>query len=240
KDEIDNMLVFSALFSAVVTSFVIDSYQDLKPKPPSESTLILRQISAQLVSFTLDTGHLNSTKPAFDYLAITAESDGVPFTIVLVNALWFFALVCSLAAASIGISIRPGPARLTAQSRAWHITNDDEPVGISHLVNIRIWHVRHEAYEDWHVTGLLDLLPVLLQASLVLFLAGLIILLRNLYPVIGNVVMAQVAVLCIILLWTTIAPSLRQKCPYKSPQALWVIQIICALRIPIHLILTPF
>ncbi|PCH39612.1 hypothetical protein WOLCODRAFT_129435, partial [Wolfiporia cocos MD-104 SS10] len=109
KDEIDNMLVFAALFSAVLTSFIIDSYQSLKPQVPNESTLILRQISVQLSSFISSSGFNNSTSPSFPQLynvETTEPATSPTYTTVLVNALWFFALVCSLISTSLGIAIR--------------------------------------------------------------------------------------------------------------------------------------
>ncbi|PCH39592.1 hypothetical protein WOLCODRAFT_59936, partial [Wolfiporia cocos MD-104 SS10] len=215
KDEIDNMLVFAALFSAVLTAFIIDSYQDLKPKLQNESTLILRQISAQIASSTISAGYLNSTKPAFSDLPASASVEHPSLATVVVNALWFSALVFSLMSASVGIAIRQ-----------WLNHHGDEPVGVEPLVSVHIWHVRHKGYLDWHVTGLLDLLPVLLQISVVLFLAGLVIQLRNLHPVIADIITAQAAILWMILLVTTLAPSFWRRCPYKSPQALWIMQAI--------------
>ncbi|PCH45149.1 hypothetical protein WOLCODRAFT_78410, partial [Wolfiporia cocos MD-104 SS10] len=210
KDEIDNMLVFAALFSSILVAFIIDSYQDLKPEIPNESTLILRQILAQIASSTLGAEHMNATQPSFSDTPASASVGHPSFLTVVVNALWFAALVFSLMSASVGIAIRQ-----------WLNHHGDEPVGVEPLMSVRIWYVRRKGYLDWHVTGLLDLLPVLLQISVVLFLAGLVILLHSLNSIIAGIMTAQAAVLWTILFLTTIAPSIWCRCPYKSPQALW-------------------
>ncbi|PCH39597.1 hypothetical protein WOLCODRAFT_85943, partial [Wolfiporia cocos MD-104 SS10] len=217
-----DILVKGALFSAVLTAFLIDSYQDLKPQPPSESTIILRQISAQLASFRAHAGYMNSAQPSFDDSPIGAEIKHPSLAVIIINALWFSALVCSLSSVSIGIAVRQ-----------WLNHHDNEPIGVDPLVSVRIWHVRHEAYMHWHIAGLVDLLPILLQASLVLFSIGLIVLLCSLHPAVGDIIMAQTAVLWMVLFLTTISPSLRRRCSYKSPQELWIIQVIyCRVSVP--------
>ncbi|PCH45147.1 hypothetical protein WOLCODRAFT_145352 [Wolfiporia cocos MD-104 SS10] len=180
-----------------------------------------------LDSFRINAGYMNSTQHSFDNSQAAVEFTRPSLTTIIVNTLWFSALVCSLPSASIGIAVRQ-----------WLHHHDDEPVGVDPLVSVRIWHVRHEAYMHWHIAGLVDLLPVLLQASLVLFFVGLIILLRSSHPAVGGIIMAQAAALWMVLFLTTIAPSLRRRCPYKSPQALWIVQVIYTLRIPGLFILT--
>ncbi|KAI0649471.1 hypothetical protein C8Q79DRAFT_876040, partial [Trametes meyenii] len=48
KEEIDTLLVFAGLFSAVVTAFNIEAYHLLQEDPSETSVRILQQISQQL------------------------------------------------------------------------------------------------------------------------------------------------------------------------------------------------
>ncbi|EIW58205.1 uncharacterized protein TRAVEDRAFT_123752, partial [Trametes versicolor FP-101664 SS1] len=48
KEEIDTYLVFAGLFSAVLTTFNVQSYLLLQPAPPDPSFAVLQQISSQL------------------------------------------------------------------------------------------------------------------------------------------------------------------------------------------------
>ncbi|KAJ7590233.1 hypothetical protein C8J56DRAFT_1048397 [Mycena floridula] len=48
----DGLLLFAALFSAVVTAFIIESYKNLSPDPSTTTVLLLYQISQQLSMIT--------------------------------------------------------------------------------------------------------------------------------------------------------------------------------------------
>ncbi|EEB89965.1 hypothetical protein MPER_11889 [Moniliophthora perniciosa FA553] len=48
KEDIDTLLVFAGLFSAVVTAFLIESYQWLSEDPADTTGALLTQISMQL------------------------------------------------------------------------------------------------------------------------------------------------------------------------------------------------
>ncbi|OBZ69243.1 hypothetical protein A0H81_10773 [Grifola frondosa] len=63
------------------------------------------------------------------------------------------------------------------------------------------------------------LLPVLLQISLVLFLAGLLVLLWPLHRTVAAIATVLVAFLLVFLIITTVLPAFAGDCPYQSPQA---------------------
>ncbi|KAJ8456764.1 hypothetical protein ONZ51_g11929 [Trametes cubensis] len=71
--DLDSILIFAALFSAVLTTFIIESYQDLQPDP---TTMLLQSI--------------------LDELQVTPSA-------VRVNVYWFSSLILSLATALIAI-----------------------------------------------------------------------------------------------------------------------------------------
>ncbi|PCH41799.1 hypothetical protein WOLCODRAFT_50408, partial [Wolfiporia cocos MD-104 SS10] len=98
----------AALFSGILTAFVVDSYQSLQPQSTDETNQILKQISAQLSSFAVYSGHANSSALAFHNVttSISTSVETATGSAVLINALWFSALVFSLTAASMGIVVR--------------------------------------------------------------------------------------------------------------------------------------
>ncbi|RPD63462.1 hypothetical protein L227DRAFT_608701 [Lentinus tigrinus ALCF2SS1-6] len=81
--EIDNLLVFAGLFSAILTACNVQSYQLLTPPPPDPLLTI------------------NHTAPAFVNHDPTPSPP--PRYAVWLNAFWFSSLIFSLSAASIGI-----------------------------------------------------------------------------------------------------------------------------------------
>ncbi|TFK79419.1 hypothetical protein K466DRAFT_505594, partial [Polyporus arcularius HHB13444] len=104
--EIDNLLIYAGLFSAIQTAFNVELYKRLTPEPDPDPVLIaLERISAQLSGFAVNAAFVNSTQPRFA-LSSDVKTPAVPLWIVVLNALWFSSLISSLAAASIGIMVK--------------------------------------------------------------------------------------------------------------------------------------
>ncbi|KIM36635.1 hypothetical protein M413DRAFT_77866, partial [Hebeloma cylindrosporum] len=89
KEEVQNLLIFAGLFSAVVTSFVVDSSKDLQSDP---NTVLLSHIAALIANATA------ATIP----LPPEIQSSPAPSS-YRINSLWFASLVLSLATVLVGI-----------------------------------------------------------------------------------------------------------------------------------------
>ncbi|KAF8814404.1 hypothetical protein BYT27DRAFT_7030766, partial [Phlegmacium glaucopus] len=83
RDEVQNILIFSGLFSAIVTAFVIESQKALQSDFAEESVQLLRKIAG-----------------VEDQISGKSRVDQVTISI---NIFWFLSLVLSLTAALIGI-----------------------------------------------------------------------------------------------------------------------------------------
>ncbi|KAJ7585620.1 hypothetical protein C8J56DRAFT_788440, partial [Mycena floridula] len=79
----------AALFSAVVTAFLVESYKNLSTDPSAMAVVLLYQISQQL-SIITNTTELNVSLPDFN---------GSPKLAVITNIFWFLSLVLSLTCA---------------------------------------------------------------------------------------------------------------------------------------------
>jgi hypothetical protein len=90
--------VQAGLFSAVLTAFVVESYQLLQPDNGSTSVLALTAISLQLQALTLGNG---STA-----LPFIQEDPATPISAYVLNALWFIALTASVVSAFFGILLK--------------------------------------------------------------------------------------------------------------------------------------
>ncbi|KAM5530932.1 hypothetical protein V8D89_005037 [Ganoderma adspersum] len=203
KEDVDSLLVFAGLFSAVLTAFNIESYKLLQEDPTETSAALLAQISAQLAA---GSGAASSALPSS-----TGSSSFRPDTrSVRINILWFSSLVLSLVSASIGI--------LTKQWLREYMSN----TASSHRENARIRQLRHEGFVRWNVPLTIALLPILLQVAMALFFAGLLDLLWSLHPAVAGVVTGLVTISLSFLILTTLLPTVRGDCPYKSPQAMGV------------------
>ncbi|KAJ7572508.1 hypothetical protein C8J56DRAFT_875265, partial [Mycena floridula] len=85
----DGLLLFAALFSAVITAFIIEGYKTLSPDPSAMTVVLLYQISQQLAVITNTTGSIVSA-PDFSTS---------PTLAVIANIFWSLSLALSLTCA---------------------------------------------------------------------------------------------------------------------------------------------
>ncbi|EKM61800.1 uncharacterized protein PHACADRAFT_85211, partial [Phanerochaete carnosa HHB-10118-sp] len=102
KEDIDTLLVFAGLFSAVMTAFLIESYQLLDEDPSDVVTRLLERLVDQTESYQLVNGSL--------YSRAGPRAKSPPFSpppsAIHVNVLWFASLMFSLITASYGMLVK--------------------------------------------------------------------------------------------------------------------------------------
>ncbi|KAI0957531.1 hypothetical protein AcW1_005895 [Taiwanofungus camphoratus] len=213
KEEIDTLLVFAGLFSAVLTSFNVQAYPLLQPTQADPAVLILAQISAQLGSFTGNGGYINSTQPSLSASAAISATSQVPTYAVRLNILLFSSLVCSLAAASIAILIKQ-----------W-LNQYNNGLSSASRETARLRQFRYKGLVKWKVIDFITVLPVLLQIALALFFVGLLELLWSLHRTVAAVTTVLMSILLVLFIITLVLPTFIKDCSYKSVQA-WGLFII--------------
>ncbi|KAK7685874.1 hypothetical protein QCA50_011221 [Cerrena zonata] len=200
KEDIDTLLVFAGLFSAVITAFIIESYKTLQQQPEDTTNQILLQLSAQLASLTLSGSFVNSTIPPY-----TTSSFVPPGVSVLINTLWLLSLVFALITASLGILVKQWVHELMARD-----TQDPRQ-------QVKLRFFREVGVQRWQVFEIAAALPLLLQLALLLFFIGLSTFLHSLNPVVTWVVTSVMIVWLLFYLFTTFSPVFSSQCPYKTP-----------------------
>ncbi|KAF8154538.1 hypothetical protein B0H34DRAFT_716930 [Crassisporium funariophilum] len=213
RDEIQNLLIFAGLFSAVVTAFTLESYKSLQPDSGEATVLLLTRIAARL-----DNAVANASTAESIYLPMPTSAFSVPPSSIRINILWFFSLVLSLATVLIGIVCMQWLREYQRYS------SDLEPKKRFAQRNMRF-----EGLKKWHVPMILTGLPLVLQTALVLFFIGVIEFLWALDHRVAIPVSAVIGCVFVFLLSTTTLSglqslwspydSLGSRCPYKSPQA---------------------
>ncbi|EIW54215.1 uncharacterized protein TRAVEDRAFT_78900, partial [Trametes versicolor FP-101664 SS1] len=140
KEEIDTYLVFAGLFSAVLTTFNVQSYLLLQPAAPDPSIAILYQISSQFASFSINYPFINSTHPSSSGGRPNPDAPPpVPRWAVWLNTLWFSGLILSLSSASVGIM-----AKQWLNEYNSGVSGTSRPVArvrLHRLNNLRSWRV---------------------------------------------------------------------------------------------------
>ncbi|KAF9030733.1 hypothetical protein BDZ89DRAFT_949358, partial [Hymenopellis radicata] len=158
RDGLDMLLVFAALFSAVVTTFVVQTCQSLRVDyAQMTASLILRLIDVQVaIAQGTPANELpQNSDPSASFMAQSFD--------LWINGLWFTSLVLSLTTTLIAV--------LTKQwINEYMILPSGTPRDRS-----RVRHFRFIGLERWHVPLIIGLLPALMHVSLGVFLAGLII-----------------------------------------------------------------
>lgn len=196
----------AGLFSAVVTTFSVQSYPALSPPSPDPSVAILAQISAQLNNLQINGQTITSTQPPAQG---PVTSSSVPAPLIIVNTLWFTSLIFSLVSASIGILLKQ-----------WLREYEyDHVIKASIEEKLRLRQLRYDSLERWRVKEIVMLLPVLLQIALIMFLIGLVELAWTLNPIVAAFVITFVTVALVFTAVTTVLPAVFMACPYRSPQA---------------------
>ncbi|KAK7677499.1 hypothetical protein QCA50_019505 [Cerrena zonata] len=206
NEDIDALLVFAGLFSAVLSAFVIETYQNLQEDPIAENIRILTQISSQLASLAVTGNFINSTAPSYT-LSSSASSSSLTTQVsfVRINTLWSCSLALSLVTASLGILVKQ-----------WF--HEYMALGIqTPWRRLRIRFFRTEGLENWQVFELAGALPLLLQIALLLFFIGLSEFLRQLNQIVGWATTGVMLAWLATFVFTTIAPLLSSQCPYKTP-----------------------
>lgn len=205
------------MFSAVLTAFNVQSYQLLQPDPTDPTLAVLEQISAQLNSFSINSSFINSTQPSLTQKEIQPPFSA-PTSAVWINTLWFSSLICSLASASIALMVKQ-----------WL---HDLSIGVSGTSreSARMRQYRLNSLRHWHVGSIVIIIPILLQLSLFLFLAGLIMLLWTLHVTVASVATSLVGVLFVFVVMTTLLPVVRVDCCYRSPQAVGIFIAVRGVR----------
>ncbi|KAI0342131.1 hypothetical protein BDW22DRAFT_1331537, partial [Trametopsis cervina] len=201
KNDIDTLLVFIGLFSAVLSAFVDIAVALLQEDIPAATLTTLRQMSAQNANYTVQGDFIHSTSPAplsFTQFEPTANA-------IRINNLWNASLVISLATASFGILVKQWLREYTKFVTSF-------PQG-----RLRIRKFRRSGLETWKVLTIAACLPLLLQLALGLFFLGLCYYTAELHSSVRNTTLPLVAGWAFIFLFVTASPLFSAHCPYKTP-----------------------
>ncbi|KAG8924885.1 hypothetical protein FRC02_010133 [Tulasnella sp. 418] len=202
NDSLDVLLIFAGLFSAVNTAFIIESYRGLSPDPVETTNALLRL----LITHRND----NSTLTAEDLDPIKANPSTFP-----TNYIFFASLYASLSAAF---------GAVTAKQWLTEYSNKG-PAKAPHVLGLhRI--MKFKGLEDWHFQFIMDLLPLLLQISLALFLVGVVNFLWVLNWKIGMMQLILVVGGIVVYVATVIIGVISSAAPFRTPLTKYIRNVI--------------
>ncbi|KAJ7585651.1 hypothetical protein C8J56DRAFT_1027267 [Mycena floridula] len=202
----DGLLLFAALFSAVVTAFIIESYKNLSP---DLTVVFLYQISQQLSTMT------NSTE--LNLLSLS-DFSGSPKLAIITNVFWFLSLALSLTCALTATLIQQW-----ASDYVRAIERREAPE-----IRARIRAYLFEGVENSNVAVIVEGTPLLLHASLFSFFIGLVFFLHPINTIMTFLTANILAAFGIAYLSATIAPLIDTASPFRTPLTTLILQFSLA------------
>ncbi|KAJ7584317.1 hypothetical protein C8J56DRAFT_1166473 [Mycena floridula] len=208
----DGLLLFAALFSAVVTAFIIEGYKTLSPDPSAMTVVLLYHISQQLSTIT-NTTELQISLP---------DLNGSPTLAIITNVFWFLSLALSLTCALTATLIEQW-----ASDYVRTIERREVPA-----IKARIRAYLFEGVENSNVAAIVEGTPLLLHASLFSFFIGLIFFLHPISNIITFLSAGILGVFSIAYLSATTAPLIDTASPIRTPLTTLVLQFSFARNLP--------
>jgi hypothetical protein len=176
----------AGLFAGVVAAFLLESRKGLQDDPQQ---VLLREINRAL-------RNESSASAPLPFHPTTSSFS--------VNFLWFISLTLTLVGALSAVI-----------AKGWIVTYLPASAGKS-FEDACERHLRVTRAHQWHLDGILALIPLLLQLSLLLFLAGLAIFVLGDSKSIGAAVLALIALTTVIYIVMTVLPRLSPACPFRT------------------------
>jgi hypothetical protein len=184
-----------------VAAFIIVSYQSLQPDSADATVRLLSQISQQLTALS------NGTPlPAPLILPDAASFKPTP-SAVRVNLLWFVSLGMSTACALWATLMQHWARR--------YVQVADRPYATPEQARIRAYFVK--GVEKFGLATAVEVLPVLLHSSVLLFYIGLIDFLLNINFTVGVTLLSLVALCVLVYFILSIMPLFFHNSPYLTP-----------------------
>ncbi|KAI9457063.1 hypothetical protein F5148DRAFT_1287770 [Russula earlei] len=206
KDDMDGVLIFAGLFSAALTSFIIDSKGNLKVNPADQmvyylqqNVAMLAQISTQISSIAPQIIIPSSLPPP--YPAFNASSSDIR-----VNAFWFMSLIFSLSAALLAILVQQWVRNYMHVFQRY-----SDP-----LKSARLRQYLHEGSEKWYMPVVAEALPGLLHVSLFLFFVGLGDFVLNINITVGQSTIVPIGLCGSLYVFAIFAPVMYPQSPYQN------------------------
>ncbi|KAJ7255745.1 hypothetical protein C8J57DRAFT_1075424, partial [Mycena rebaudengoi] len=198
KDDMSGFLIFSGLFSAVLTAFLIENYKNLENK----NLILLSRVLTQLNDMSLP---IPSSPPPFK---IDPSS-------LICNAFWSLSVGLSLTCVLL--------ATLVVQWARMH----KKEVCLSPVRRARVFSFRYYGVRRFGMHAIVDIIPMLLHLAVVLFFSGIVAFLlpinRITTALVASILAAFLAFYCgltvmqrqRILDW--LSPSMQTLPPTRRP-----------------------
>ncbi|KAN0133845.1 hypothetical protein V8E53_008340 [Lactarius tabidus] len=206
KDDMEGVLIFAGLFSAALTSFLIDSVSNLQVDPAQQmvfyqqqNVALLAQISHQISAIAPQVSITLTPLPSYNFSPSASD--------VRVNAFWFMSLVFSLSAALLATLVQQWVRDYMHVFQRYS----------NPLKSTRLRQYLYEGVEGWYMPRVARFVPGFVHISLFLFFAGLVDSLLATYTTVGITTIIPIAICSSLYVFSTFAPVINPQSPFRNP-----------------------
>ncbi|KAH9036530.1 hypothetical protein EDB85DRAFT_2208233 [Lactarius pseudohatsudake] len=189
KDDMDSVLIFAGLFSAALTSFLVDKIHNLQADP-----------AQQMVFYQQQNVSISST-PLPTYVFNLNPSD------VRVNVFWFMSLVFSVSAALLATLVQQWVRDYMHVFQRYS----------NPLKSARLRQYLYEGAEGWYMPVVAESVPGLVHVSLFLFFLGLGDSLLNVNTTVGVTTVVPITICTFLYVCSMFAPVIKPQAPFRNP-----------------------
>ncbi|KAG6919750.1 hypothetical protein DXG01_001584 [Tephrocybe rancida] len=205
----DTLLIFAALFSGVVTTFVVQTSTALQSNNAQIMVALLSE-NNQLLRAAGNGTKVNAVPFATLSLGSLTHSP----TDVWVNGLFFASLALALSTALLTVL-----AKQWIQAYTSIIPGDGKTRAL-------IRQFRFQGILKWQLGGIIEALPLILHGSMAIFLIGLALYVSQLSTAICFVVASITILTFLFYFGTSLLPAISTDCPYRVPSIFPLAQLV--------------
>ncbi|KAG8941503.1 hypothetical protein FRC03_004411, partial [Tulasnella sp. 419] len=215
---LDNLLVFSGLFSGVNTAFIIETYKLLQQDPAEETARMFRL----LLKHRNDDYQFSDEELGFTF-------GGPEKPAIRINSIFFASLSCSLLVALGAV-----------QGKDWLTHYDHHGLASKpHSAQARNRQKKLDGLKRWKFRLLISFLPLLMQISLALFLGGVIVFLWEISSDVAAVVMGFALAGFLGYLVSLFIAIRHPSSPFQTPLSLYLYEPVDVFLNTLRRIMTP-
>ncbi|KAF8199281.1 hypothetical protein K438DRAFT_2016065 [Mycena galopus ATCC 62051] len=198
KGDMEGLLIFAALFSSILTAFLIESYGSLNANSGDLTVLLLAQISHQLAA--------SANGTTFDIPPFPPSFRASSASLVC-NGLWFISLGLSLACALIATFVQQWARDFLHKA----------DIRSGPIIRARIFSYLYYGLKRFQMHTVVEIIPLLLHASLSLFFCGLVAFLVPVNLVMAIITTTVLTIFVVVYCSLTLLPLCYLDCPYQTP-----------------------
>ncbi|KAJ6510411.1 hypothetical protein C8R45DRAFT_387982 [Mycena sanguinolenta] len=204
RGNMNGMLIFAGLFSAILTSFIIQSYQTLQPNVASLSVACIAQQVAANANGSIPA---IPTQPCEQLATALAGSPPPSGASLACNILWFI---------SLGLSLTSALTATLVDEWARTFIQKTEMLP-SPVKRARIFAFLYYGLQRFRMHAVVGLIPFLLHLSLLFFFGGLVAFLVPVNMIVAWVAVVLLVIIVILYMMMTVLPLILFDCPYRTP-----------------------